>query len=56
MECEATPSEDVLKVARAPEFSAPVPSKVVPSMKFTEPVGTVELPAGPVTVAVKVTD
>ena len=35
--------------------SVPVPSVVVPSMKVTVPVGTVVFPAGPDTVAVKVT-
>jgi len=37
-------------------FSPAVASVVVPSRKFTAPVGTVVLPEGPATVAVNVTD
>jgi hypothetical protein len=42
-------------VATPEEESGPVPRVVLPSMKVTEPVGTVASPEGPVTVAVKVT-
>jgi len=56
MECEPTLKVELLKVAEPAEFSVPLPSVVAPSKKLTEPVGIVVLPAGPVTVAVNITD
>jgi len=56
MACEPALSETVLKVAMPAEFSVVLPSVVLPSRKFTEPVGTVVFPDGPETVAVNVTD
>jgi hypothetical protein len=56
MGCEATLSDDVVKVACPEPFSVAVPRLVAPSMKVTVPV-RVPLPgATGLTVAVKVTD
>ena len=53
MECAPTARLDVVNVACALPFNAPLPSVVLPSMKVTLPVGLPDF-AG-VTVAVKVT-
>jgi hypothetical protein len=54
IECVPTASVDVVKLAKLPPFSAPVPSVVVPSRKVTVPVGVPEVLD--VIVAVNVTD
>ena len=43
IECVPTVSADVVKVATAPLFSVPLPIMVVPSRKFTVPVGVPEV-------------
>ena len=53
MECEATVSVDVVKVALPEPSSVEVPRVVVPSLNVTVPVG---VPPLEVTVAVNVTD
>jgi hypothetical protein len=53
MECEATVSVEVLKVAWPAPSSVEVPKVVVPSLKVTVPVG---VPPLEVTEAVNVTD
>ena len=56
MECVATESEEVLKVA-LPDVSVPMPKVVAPSLKVTVPVGVPVLPVElSLTVAVRVTD
>lgn len=57
IECEATESKEVLKVATPEPFSGPVPNVFVPSLKVTVPVGVPVLPVElSVTVAVNVTE
>ena len=54
IECEATDNEVVENVATPEALSVAVPREVIPSMKFTVPVG---VPApDEATVAVKLTD
>src|SRR2546428_11017193 len=53
MECAPTARDAVVSVAMPEESSVPVPRLVAPSRNVTVPVG---MPAGELTVAVKVTD
>ena len=46
---------EVINWATPEPLSGSLPRSVVPTIKSTDPVGTIVLPAGPVTVAVKVT-
>ena len=52
----ATLSVEMANVACPDAFSVPVPITASPSRKVIVPVGTVVIPLGPVTMAVKVTD
>ena len=54
--CDPAARDDELYVAIPEALRVPLPRVVDPSRKLTEPVGMVELPEGPVTVAVNVTD
>jgi hypothetical protein len=56
IECEATESEDVVKVATPEPFRATTPSVVAPSVNVTLPVGIPVLGALAETAAVNVTD
>lgn len=56
MECDPAVSDEVEYVVCALLFNVPDPSVVVPSRNDTLPVGATELPEGPITVAVNVTD
>ncbi len=55
MLCEATSSDDVLKLA-VPVASETLPSDAVPSMNVTDPVGVPDPGAMAATVAVNVAD
>jgi len=56
MERVPAASDVVVKVALPEASSVPVPMDAAPSRNVTVPVGTAELPGGPATVAIKVTD